>query len=63
MNTTCLLDRIDAARLLGISVRRLMQMVRDGSIPYVRLPGVEEPRFLADDLADWLRSLRQEGSQ
>lgn len=45
-----------AAQHLDISVRRVYEYVRAGSIPFHRLPGSNLLRFHADELDAWVRS-------
>ena len=44
------------ADYLGVSVTRVYQYVREGSIPFHRLPGSNLLRFHADELDAWVRS-------
>ena len=52
-----LLDDLDVASILGISVRKVNKLVREEAIPYVTLP-TGEIRFDRDDLSVWLGDLR-----
>jgi len=47
----------DVARKLGVSSRQVNRLVRDGTIPHVRLPS-GEIRFRSVDIEKWLDSLQ-----
>ena len=54
-----LLDKHEAAVILGISSSVLIRMVRDEQIPYIALPCGDGVRFSVSDLEEWIQSKRR----
>ena len=61
MSDHVLLDDFDVARLLGISRRCALKLIRERKLPRVVLPD-GTVRFDIDDLRQWIAD-RKEGSQ
>lgn len=57
MNTP-LIDEIEAARLLGLTTRQVMRLVRRDELPHVELPN-GEVRFTEGDLSAWVESRKR----
>jgi excisionase family DNA binding protein len=55
---TTLLTDLEASELLRLTPRQVVILARRGAIPSIRLPG-GEIRFDADDLRQWLDSLKR----
>ena len=58
MNASPLIDIVDAAALLALSVRQVRLLLRRDQLPYVSLPN-GEIRFNTGDLLAWIDQRRK----
>ena len=55
--TRRLMTDIDLGSMLGMAANRVRRMVRQGQVPFVRLP-TGDIRFDPDDVQEWLEKCR-----
>lgn len=57
------LDAAQVARLLNLNIDYVRKLTREGVLPASRLPGGRAYRYFRDDILQWLREQRVEGTQ
>lgn len=56
------LDAAQVARLLNLNIDYVRKLTREGVLPASRLPGGRAYRYFRDDILQWLRDQRVEGT-